>query len=58
MEEDIGERWHRLCVWAMNEVDLRRLTNVLGELNALLTKDEKAIAEELKNKPQLARRNA
>ena len=58
MEEEARERWHKLCVWAMNELDVRRLTDVLGELNALLTKDEKAIAEELKNKPQLARRNA
>jgi hypothetical protein len=56
MEEDARERWHKLCVWAMNELDVRRLTDVLRELNALLTKDVKAIEEEdLKKNAHLAR---
>jgi len=55
MEEDARERWHKLCVWAMNELDVRRLTDVLRELNALLTKDVKAIEEDLKKNAHLAR---
>jgi hypothetical protein len=49
MQQETGERWHWLCVRAMSEPDPKRLINVLGELNALLTKDEKAIEEELKH---------
>jgi hypothetical protein len=49
MQQETGERWHWLCVRAMSELDPKRLIDVLGELNALLTKDEKAIQEELKH---------
>lgn len=47
MEEETVELWHRLCLWAMNEPDLKRLMYVLGKLNAVLTKEEKAIKEEV-----------
>jgi len=47
MQEETGERWHRLCVQAMHEVDPKRLMDVIEELSALLTTEEKAIEEEL-----------
>ena len=49
MEQETDECWHRLCVGAMNELDPKRLIDILSKLNALLTQHEKAITEELKH---------
>ena len=49
MEEETVELWHRLCVRAMNEPDLKRLIYALQELNAVLIKEEKAIKQEVKH---------
>ena len=48
MEEQTGERWHKLCVRAMEERDPKRLMELIAELHALLTREETAITEELK----------
>jgi hypothetical protein len=48
MEQQTVELWHRLCVEAMNEPDLKRLMYVLQELNVVLIREEKAIQEEVK----------
>jgi len=47
MEEQTGERWHKLCVQAMEEHDPKRLMGLIAELHALLTSEEQAIQEEL-----------
>jgi hypothetical protein len=48
MEQETVELWHRLCVRAMNEPDLKCLMYVLQELNVVLIREEKAIKEEMK----------
>jgi hypothetical protein len=48
MEQETIELWHRLCVRAMNEPDLKCLMYVLQELNVVLIREEKAIKEEMK----------
>jgi len=47
MEKEPVERWHRLCVSAMNELDPKRLMDLVEELNLLLSEEEKAIQQEL-----------
>jgi hypothetical protein len=47
MEEQTGERWHKLCVQAMEEDDPKRLMDLIAELHAVLSSEERAIKEEL-----------